>query len=178
MTWQTTWQSRWTIQTPSQCRSRVSHQQNVGRTCTSCLTSTPSSQIPLASWRKTPQRTAFQVGISFQQSVSQSVSQSFIFVLSLHPFSASLSLYLPYLLSHIICTQSCLFLFLSGSIFFFFLAVLYMHSALSPFHKLCSYILHSLLTICLHPSSFFVYLLLLIYFFLLLLIYYTNIIFL
>lgn len=70
MTWQTTWQSRWTTQTPSQCQSRASHQQNVGRTCTSCSTSTPSSRIPLASWRKTPQRTAFQVGISFQQSLS------------------------------------------------------------------------------------------------------------
>lgn len=72
VTWQTTWRSRWTTLTPSLCRSRASHQQNVGRTCTSCSTSTPSSPIPLGFWRKAPQRTACQVGIGFQQPASSS----------------------------------------------------------------------------------------------------------
>lgn len=67
MTWRTTWRSRWTTQTPSRCQSRASHRQNVGRTCTSCSTSTPSSLIPPASWRKAPQRTVSQVGVCLQQ---------------------------------------------------------------------------------------------------------------
>lgn len=66
--WQTTWQSRWMTLTQSPCRSRASRQQNVGKTCTSCSTSTPSSLIPLGFWRKAPQRTACQVVVSFQQS--------------------------------------------------------------------------------------------------------------
>lgn len=66
VTWQTTWRSRWTTLTPSPCRSRASHQQNAGRTCTSCSISTPSSLIPLGFWRKAPQRTACQVGVSSQ----------------------------------------------------------------------------------------------------------------
>lgn len=58
VTWRTTWRSRWTTLTPSPCRNRASHQQNAGRTCTSCSISTPSSLIPLGFWRKAPQRTA------------------------------------------------------------------------------------------------------------------------
>lgn len=70
VTWRTTWRSRWTTLTPSPCRSRASHQQNAGRTCTNCSISTPSSLIPLGFWRKAPQRTACQVGVSFQQPAS------------------------------------------------------------------------------------------------------------
>ena len=65
VTWQITWPSRWMTLTPSQCRSRVSHRQNVGRICTSCSTSTLSSPIPLESLRKAHQRIASQVGLSF-----------------------------------------------------------------------------------------------------------------
>lgn len=81
MTWPTTWRSRWMTRTPSQCQSRASHQQNVGRTCTSCSTSTPSSPIPLASWRKAPRRTAFQVEKSFQHT-SNSTFQLFSLTVS------------------------------------------------------------------------------------------------
>lgn len=74
VTWQITWPSRWMTLTPSQCQSRASHRQNVGRTCTSCSTSTLSSPIPLESWRKAHQRTASQVGLSFS---SQPASNSY-----------------------------------------------------------------------------------------------------
>lgn len=63
VTWPTTWPSRWTTRTPSRCRSRASRRQSVGRTCTSCSTSTPSSPTPPASWRRAPQRTVCQVGV-------------------------------------------------------------------------------------------------------------------
>lgn len=136
MMWQTTWQSRWTTPTPSRCQSRASHQQNVGRTCTSCSTSTPSSQIPPASWRKTPQRTAFQVGTTFQH--------FFTFLLSSHLyacFQLHFPLVLSYFLSHIICTKSCFF---SHSYFL---------SCILTAHRPCSYIL---LPIVLHSfMSFF-----------------------
>lgn len=66
VTWRTTWQSRWTTLTPSLFQSRASHQQNAGRTCTSCSISTPSSLIPPGFWRKAPQRTACQVRASIQ----------------------------------------------------------------------------------------------------------------
>lgn len=81
VTWQTTWRSRWTTLTPSPCRSRASLRRNVGRTCTSCSTSTPSSPIPLGFWRKAPQRTACQVGISFQQPASSSSQTAFLLIL-------------------------------------------------------------------------------------------------
>lgn len=81
VTWQTTWRSRWTTLTPSPCRSRASHQQNAGRTCTSCSISTPSSLIPPGFWRKAPQRTACQVRVSFQQPASKTYLSSLRHVL-------------------------------------------------------------------------------------------------
>lgn len=155
MTWRTTWQSRWTTLTPSQCQSKASRRQNVGRTCTSCSTSTPSSPIPLASWRKAPQRTAFQVGISFQQSANA------LFLSSFQNPALYFRLHFPLFTSHavfphIICTRSCCaffpFFFLSSRQFPFFS---FFTSTCSASYKPSSYILHCFLTLNFFLCLFF-----------------------